>query len=309
MLKNKIDIFADTKQALTDLKEAINSRPISQYSKMGQIIHAEKRVIEKFEGLLAHKYVHFELPNNGARLIDLIDGKVTDDIVKNYILGSHLPFERVSFEFELAEDIANKSKLRAVVVLAHEEYIDGNVRAIILNIISQGKDKLMWGKSKYKAIANAQPAYIIIDENYTSNNQNDVWGIFQPDGKTRANSYAIDDSFTEAATIATHTVIAALAALSCSNVKIEKGFPPSVTDNNKRAKKGIVQYTQKNYITFSIESEVHGTNPNKGSNTKKATHIRRGHIRRYQSGKKIWVESTVVNGGVGQASPKKYKVK
>lgn len=307
MLK-KIDIFADVQQSLIDLKESFLSRPVSPYTPMGQMIQAEMGVLNRYEKLLENEYVHFELPNNGARLIDLIDGKVTEDIVKNYIMGSHLPFEHVSFEFELNDDLANRSNIRAVAVLAHEEYLEGNIRAIILNIISQSKDKTLVGKAKYRAIANAQPAYIIIDEDYLTRHPDDVYGILKSDAKTRAGEYQNKDEFTEAATIATHTVIAALAALSCSNVKIEKGFPPSLMDNKKRAKKGIVQYTQKSYITFSVESEAQGSNPNKGSQAKKASHIRRGHIRRYRTGKKIWVESTIVNPNKGQATPKKYKV-
>lgn len=308
----KQDIFAETKQEIAAacklLKE--NSDLVDNFMTR-QAMKAELGVFEKFVSLMNHKYVHFLLPDNGASVMDLIEGKSLSQIIRDYIAGSHLPFERVCFEFELSEELKNISNVRAVAVMAHEEMIaDGTVRAIVLNIASQTNEKSVFGKKgcKYHAIPNAQPSYIIVDEDYLAKQNSEPWGLFMSDGKTQVQNYHNKDPFTDTSMIVFQTVVAALAALSCSNVRIEKGFPPSLMDNKARIKKGHVPHTQKNFITFSVVTEIHGENPNKGSHTKKSTHIRRGHIRRYQSGKKIWVESTVINGGAGEAKPKKYKI-
>lgn len=308
----KQDIFAETKQEITAACKLLqqNSDLVGDFM-MQQAMKAELRGFEKFVSLMNHEYVHFLLPDNGASVMDLIEGKSLSHVIKDYIAGSHLPFERVCFEFELSEELKSISNVRAVVVMAHEEMItDGTVRAIVLNTALQTNEKSVFGNkgSKYHASPNTQPSYIIIDENYLAKQTGEPCGLCISDGKTQVQNYHNKDHFTDTSMIVFQTVVAALAALSCSNVRIEKGFPPSLMDNKARIKKGHVPHTQKNFITFSVVTEIHGANPNKGSHTKKSTHIRRGHIRRYQSGKKIWVESTVINGGAGEVKPKKYKI-
>ncbi|WP_277200483.1 hypothetical protein, partial [Veillonella seminalis] len=46
-----------------------------------------------------------------------------------------------------------------------------------------------------------------------------------------------------------------------------------------------------------------------GDGPKKATHIRRGHIRRYEH-KSIWIEQTIINANNKEPlKPKKYRIK
>lgn len=314
MLKKKIDIYADAKQfTLASLNVFREFGSGGGLGNAGAYLDAEFGIMECFAKLMEKEYVHFELPDNGARLYDLVSDKSTSEIIHEFIAGSHLPFPNVCFEFELSKELAEKSQLRGYAILAHEDQLEtdhGLVRVIMLNIISQSNLKVSPAiGAKYQAVCNSQAAFVVVDEEQLQAHPKFTHGILMPDQKTIVSGYTNKDAFTEAAEHAIQTVIAALAALSCSNVKIEKGFPPSIVDNNKRIKKKIVPYTQKHFITVASVVESHGANPNKGSSSKKATHIRRGHIRRYQNGNKIWIEATIINGGAGEAKPKSYKVK
>ncbi len=81
----KQDIFAETKQEIAAacklLKE--NSDLVGNFMTR-QAMKAELGVFEKFVSLMNHKYVHFLLPDNGASVMDLIEGKS---------LSQRLPFD------------------------------------------------------------------------------------------------------------------------------------------------------------------------------------------------------------------------
>lgn len=99
-----------------------------------------------------------------------------------------------------------------------------------------------------------------------------------------------------------------LEALACSNVKAEK------TPNKKRLagrRPGELPYDDYHeLVVYAHRSNDHtSSNSLEPSAGKRREHLRRGHIRTYKTGLKIWVQAHVVNAGSAGKITKHYKVK
>jgi hypothetical protein len=91
-----------------------------------------------------------------------------------------------------------------------------------------------------------------------------------------------------------------LNALACSNVTSER-LPlrkPSKT-------LGALPFDEYHVLTIAAPQGTHKGGV-QGSHRSPREHLRRGHIRRLQSGSKIWVNAAVINAGVGGKIRKQY---
>ena len=99
-----------------------------------------------------------------------------------------------------------------------------------------------------------------------------------------------------------HALLHLLVCASCSNTKIIDTPPPGKL-NKKRLSKGklplpgyrkvvISTYNNKRYLN-------HNNSPCSGK-TPPREHLRRGHIRKYESGMKIWINNTIIGAGRGR---------
>jgi len=93
-----------------------------------------------------------------------------------------------------------------------------------------------------------------------------------------------------------------MAALSCSNVHIEKLPIPRIRERLK----GALAYDSYNYLVIGNKNSNSESERNCRFSRSPREHLRRGHIRRLSTGNKIWVNSTVVNPGVGGKIIKEY---
>jgi hypothetical protein len=111
------------------------------------------------------------------------------------------------------------------------------------------------------------------------------------------------DQMAEFINVATADLLCFLNALACTNVGYE------TLDAPKKQKKGARKadaYKVLTVITGETKSAaVGGSN---GSSRSPREHIRRGHIRRCASGKRVWVNACVVNKGVGGRIDKDYNI-
>lgn len=97
-------------------------------------------------------------------------------------------------------------------------------------------------------------------------------------------------------------VLRLMAALSCSNVAVES-IP--VSRIHSRAK-GPLKYDS--YHCLSIGRNGSSSNSSDADGRSPREHLRRGHIRNLHGGGRVWVNSTIVNPGVGGKVTKDYKV-
>jgi len=92
-------------------------------------------------------------------------------------------------------------------------------------------------------------------------------------------------------------------ALQCSNVEIAK------TEGRKKSVKHIKDALPFDDYHFLAIKRPEGTSESSGSggtHRSPREHLRRGHIRRLQTGKKVWVSATVVCAGRGGKVSKDY---
>ena len=102
-------------------------------------------------------------------------------------------------------------------------------------------------------------------------------------------------------------VLQFLNALACSNVKIQK----SEGGRTQKAmrKKGALPFDDYHLLTIDLPGRAQATDAaGAASGRSPREHLRRGHIRTYESGLKIWVNAAVVNPGVGGRVSKDYRI-
>ena len=98
-----------------------------------------------------------------------------------------------------------------------------------------------------------------------------------------------------------------LNALACRNVHIEKS-PARATKQGKKVKAAL-PFDDYHYLTVDVPGRANSRiNALGGSHRAPREHLRRGHIRRLESGS-IWVNACVVNAGIGSKVEKSYLVR
>jgi hypothetical protein len=88
--------------------------------------------------------------------------------------------------------------------------------------------------------------------------------------------------------------------LSCANVKTEK------VTQKQSSKRGALPFDS--YHVLMVEQRLPDRDkaPTSGQHRSPREHLRRGHIRRYERGLKIWVNASIVNIGGGGKVGKTY---
>lgn len=256
--------------------------------------------------------VNFYLPKNLGRIIDMFEGRTVGEIMKTLIPNAKLPFPQIALEFEFNADNqaeleqGHRNFLKDFVVLAKDTVIDGeNFIDVIVNYGVEVREPN--GKIRGKVFKSTD-AIARISTDPTKSDDEWIKVLFEE--RDEAVAKLFENRMTD---IGQHGIIALifmLAVLSCQNVEIQQGFPPSILENNKRIKKGKTPYRQLNYIM--VRSMVSKTDKKgkTGSHTPKCTHVRRGHFRTYaDKGVTIWVDATVVNSNGAAVKPKDYYLK
>lgn len=95
-----------------------------------------------------------------------------------------------------------------------------------------------------------------------------------------------------------------LNALSCSNVKSERLNTP------KKKVKSALPFDEYRVLTIDCpRGSVGNGNAHDGISRSPREHLRRGHIRRLEDGRRLWINATVVNAGKGGKISKDYTVR
>lgn len=93
-------------------------------------------------------------------------------------------------------------------------------------------------------------------------------------------------------------------ALSCANVSIERS--PAL--KQPKASKGALAFDDYHVLKIELPERAAGSGAAGGAGRSPREHLRRGHIRRLSDGRKLWVNATVVNPGVGGKVQKSYSM-
>lgn len=259
---------------------------------------------------LMEQAVKFRVPKDGKILQDIVDGKSIQSVICSYLTDYKLPFPIICIECEnevfadhenfVADNMEYKGTI-AIVYQTERENLNPLFHMIILNKCRETpKSPFEWLSIPYT-----------LDVDLEQGRTHDKWGDIVK-GKPYHPSIPVLSLYNDCQ----HEVsmfIQFLIALSCKNVSMRKGFPPSISENQKRSKKGKAKLNQ--YYDIVIETKFgekpinDKDKPIKGiASGSKAPHLRRGHIRHYE-GKNVWIESVFVNAHKGTAQPKTYRIK
>lgn len=102
-------------------------------------------------------------------------------------------------------------------------------------------------------------------------------------------------------------VLSLLNALACSNVRIE--LSPAKAVHKAMRKKGALPFDDYHILTIDVPGRGQGDGLGQGGHRSPREHLRRGHIRRLEDGRKLWINATVVNPGIGGKVSKDYHVR
>lgn len=97
-------------------------------------------------------------------------------------------------------------------------------------------------------------------------------------------------------------LICFLNILQCSNVHIKRSEPKHTGKKVKAA----LPFDTYHILTVDVAKGEAGTGAATGSHRSPREHLRRGHIRRLQDGRRIWVNATIVAAGSGGVVTKDY---
>lgn len=98
-------------------------------------------------------------------------------------------------------------------------------------------------------------------------------------------------------------ILQLLNMLACANVRTEK------VSQKQSSKKDALPFDSYRVLLIEQRQPAKAGPSTGGTHRSPREHLRRGHIRRYESGLKVWVNAAVVNAGVGGLVTKDYAVK
>lgn len=228
---------------------------------------------------LAENSIKFKLPDN-AELFDFKDDMLIADVFKKYVgIELHLPYRLTCLEFL----IKLHGEAEPVIIFAEEK--DEDIY-ILMSIKDQSNE---WGLMYNSYVKINKTTY-------------ETTICLQDELEEYADFEQIRDFIQSYFAIAVTAITHFLCALACSNTHIEDDeVKPSPLKQKMRKDKGKLPLASYKVLTIKVGGSSSGVVNNvvkapaqvdeKG---KKRTHLRRGHIRKYQSGLKIWVNTCVV---------------
>lgn len=259
------------------------------------------------------KAQHFVLPNDGKILANGYHG------IKGELL--HLPYPSITIEtFTPPDDIIKtyyKQVFLATELPSREAYLGqiseeeegGHSRIAIVSLIAYGNGN--WSVLPVGVILNREWDKIPIDHGINRNAQTQ---LILPE--VFHNAYYTEEMRTKAYEAmsgqcgrAIRTVLELCEALSCQNISeivYQEGSKPRTTKvkSNKpplwETKSLVINITKKERVTSGLKIT---------DRKKPYQHLRRGHIRRFKNGNKIWINNMVIAADNGPLIDKNYKIK
>ena len=238
---------------------------------------------------LAKSSQKFLLPD-GGRLVDDYEYKALDDSIP-----LRLPYPKIALEYfkphEMYDNIQEgESRCSKSIIFACENVELGVIEIHIVCYVDGYKTWV------------PLPVVWIPTTNYLNRNYKSEEGrVGIKVGSHAEMHHPIKDFMDE-----TGTLLCFLNILQCSNVCVDKSYP-----NKQPAKHG-----KKDSLPFDTYHILTMFRPDKNGQYNGAIcgnahrspreHLRRGHIRRLQDGRKIWVNAAIVNPGVNGIVHKDY---
>lgn len=277
------------------------------------------------------KAVHFSVPDNGMILDDDFKGIVGKPI--------RLPFPKITLSYDNAKNNIGVST-KVIVIAEEREYssLTDEMKQYAKNCgFFQNKFIMVnfcWKPANEKEWDPSMAGFFMPfdwDKKFTSND--DIYGFTHAKGKyhiwglTVFNMWKLiyemappnkeRDLYSEKVREIQHTLMGPviallefLEALTCSNVSSEPVKKVTESSNRVRKKFGLPPEYETRVLTIHVPGKGSEKSGGQFNYTHRSPreHLRRGHIRKYQSGKNIWINSCVVGAKDNGTIAKSYKV-
>lgn len=238
----------------------------------------------------------FMLPENGRIMNDELRGIEDFDEIR-------LPFKKMVVEFRCEEQSCNM----ALIIIESEEaqaISKGSLKDPLPGFLvcAFAKHDLIGEWTTFLAHA------VVVRKNHKDGGGGVKLAMRIVDPITRKDFTPDTHEFHAAKYALINPVLELVEALSCSNVTTE--YLPHKHTREKHAALGFDEYRTL-VVKTGGKHAAHGKASNGGSSdhyTQRREHLRRGHIRRHPTAGNIWINSMVVNAGVGAKVHKTYKV-
>ena len=262
--------------------------------------------------------VKFQLPE-GGRLLERQEGywSVTDDIKKTL----HLPFSVCLFIFNQNTTEPDKQRVsESIAVLCIDIPEHDEITCVPIQKVRLQNNQLMW-LSGPVGFSIQRKNHKQLHESFAPENligltdKGDALAIkfmmLNPAMHGTEETELLELINDSCVRIYVGAVIDVLKVMQCSNVTSEPIAGTGVTDavNAKRIRNGKLPLYEYRQLTVDVSGSSKEAANHYGSNgSKRRQHLRRGHIRNYQSGLRIWVQSCIVGSGELGQIDKEYKL-
>lgn len=252
---------------------------VKEFSELLKANRIPPKVISDAQTIVewAKKAVKFMLPLNGTTFYDTYLKALDSE------MELRLPFDTVALEFQADTD-PNATKRTKVVILAKEVEAEGLYsKGIALYTLFREPSDYGWAGFPYSVLPSS---------GYLKDNNTLVTLLIAP---------GTDKELVDVLEVSAQTVLQFLNVLSCANTRIDNiGKTPA------KARPGALPFDD--YHVITIPALRNGSESKGGTHRSPREHVRRGHIRRYQNGTKIWINSMVVSRGVEGKIDRDYRV-
>lgn len=236
---------------------------------------------------IAKSAVKFSIPDGGKIFNDKLKG--LPDYVK-------LPFDSIIIEYSVmnagdlrADQIESKKRIACAFNLDADRFMVCAICSAKIN----GRE--IWSPIPFAVTFESKPNRLVsVSYGIASKTMEMQYG---DDWVTRAR----EDLGSEVT-----AVLELVEALSCSNVS--HTAVPRRKLNKAAARRGALPFDEYRILQITVPGKSHDTAGSVGNHRSPREHLRRGHIRRLDDTRKIWVNSCVVSVGVGGKVITSYKV-
>lgn len=246
-----------------------------------------------FESMMASTgdFVKFVLPKGGKILNDRLRGLPED---------FRLPFPKIVLEYEAEDWVENGVASPKRIVFAQEIDISKIEIFVVYSIVENGVEAWQFTPALARVcrVSEDDPAPLVPEDAEIV--RDDLISIFCSTGTLAHELWG--DEWVENAQLEMSNemcaVLELIEALSCSNVSHES--LPMRRLAKSAAKRGALPFDEyKVLVVTNKDRNDMNICQSFGDRRSPREHLRRGHVRRYTNGLRVWIQSCVVNAGAG----------
>lgn len=259
--------------------------------------HSASYLSEKLDTL--KKAVKFRLPENGV-LVDIggyFNGTLDPNKTLYQIFHDYIPVLRLPYPLTAMEvDFNSRGVQLSYVMVAQERSLDDCDKVDYINVNFFERNGEKWGAIPFEFRLNT--------EDFT------VRPYLHPNSGLSENrvTQELGETIMVTSSVLTYMLLSFLAALNCSNI-VESDIKAPVKLNKKRQSKNKPLFFDYKILIINTDKKSSTTTtPATESHSKKAFHIRRGHIRRLPN-KNVWVNACTVGDQTVGTIQKDYKIR